>query len=93
MASYQPQPQHQQTGRRADEVSVDSVNSSWIVTELARATHENIFSDTVSTPLSTSRQSASAESELWEEQVSSDMITCLTSASRSPHFNDPIPHT
>jgi len=68
MASYQ-QPQ-QQTGRRADpRQSIHSIDSSWIITELARATNENVFSDTVSSPLSYTRHSAVAESETWAEQV------------------------
>lgn len=48
---------------------MDSLASSWIVTELARASNENIFSDTLSSPLSGSRQSALPESEQWAEQV------------------------
>lgn len=69
MASYQ-QPQHQQTGRRVDpRQSVHSLDSSWIITELARATNENVFSDTVSSPLSYTRHSTIADSEAWAEQV------------------------
>ena len=71
MTSYQPQ--HQQTGGRRTDYNVlhdgRSIDSSWIITELARATHENLFSDTVSSPLSVTRQSASPDSELWAEQV------------------------
>lgn len=72
MASYQQQHQ-QNAGRRPDnDVLHDgrSLDSSWIITELARAVHENVFSDTVSSPLSVTRQSASPDSELWAEQVS-----------------------
>ena len=72
MASYQQQ--HQQTAirRTANDVLRDgrSPDSSWIIAELACATHENVFSDTVSSPLSVTRQSASPDSELWAEQVS-----------------------
>src|SRR5271170_2060423 len=69
MASYQ-QPQHQQTGRRLDpRQSIHSLDSSWIITELARATNENVFSDTVSSPLSSPRHSAVADFETWAEQV------------------------
>lgn len=70
MASYQTQ--HLQAGRRGDvRRSVHSLDSSWVITELARATQENVFSDTVSSPLSDTRESAPAESEHWAEQVSS----------------------
>ena len=72
MASYQQQ--HQATGSRRTDHNVlhdrRSLDSSWIITELARATHENVFSDTVSSPLSVTRQSASPDSELCAEQVS-----------------------
>lgn len=71
MASYQPQ--MQQTGGRRGEMrySVGSLDSSWIVTELARATNENVFSDTVSSPLSDLHPSLDPESEQWAEQVTS----------------------
>ena len=69
MASYQ-QPQHQQTSRRPDpRQSVHSLDSSWIITELARATNENVFSDTLSSPLSYTRHSTVADSDAWAEQV------------------------
>jgi len=71
MASYQPQHPTIQSGRRADvRQSVHSLDSSWIITELARATNENVFSDTVSSLLSGPYQSAPAESEhLTAEEV------------------------
>jgi hypothetical protein len=76
MASYQPQ--HQQAGRRIDvRHSANSLDSSWIITELARATHENVFSDTVSSPLSGTRQSALPESDQWAEQVLILLNICL----------------
>ena len=72
MASYQPQHPTIQSGRRADvRQSVHSLDSSWIITELARATNENVFSDTVSSLLSRPHQSAPAEAEhLSAEEVS-----------------------
>jgi hypothetical protein len=65
MASYQPQ-HHPlaQSGRRADvRHSVASLDSSWIITELARATNENVFSDTLSSPLSGTHRSAAPGSD------------------------------
>jgi hypothetical protein len=92
MASYQPQ--HQQTGRRADvRYSADSLASSWIVTELARASNENIFSDTLSSPLSDSKHSALPESEQWAEQVFLLKTSCLIAAPWSSDVYDPIPDT
>ena len=51
--------------------SVTSLDSSWIVTELARATNQNVFSDTVSSPVSVSdlHHSLDPESEQSAEQV------------------------
>ena len=94
MTSYQQQ--HQQTsGRRTDNYVLHdgrSVDSSWIITELARATNENVFSDTVSSPLSVTRQSASPDSELWAEQVNTDFdhVSEQALALCSPYFNDPV---
>lgn len=99
MASYQPQ-HPQQPGRRTDvRRSVHSLDSSWIIAELARATNENVFSDTVSSPLSATPQSASPESELWaSEEVSSDTHFChlflmIFVASWPPRFYDSVPYT
>jgi hypothetical protein len=70
MVSYQT-PMQQVSGRRAEmRYSVGSLASSWIVTELARATNENVFSDTVSSPVSDIQQYLDPDSEQWAEQVS-----------------------
>jgi hypothetical protein len=67
MASYQPP---QQNSRRVDlRVSVASFDSSWIVTELAKATNQNVFSDTLSSVVSDTRHSPVPESEHSAEQV------------------------
>jgi hypothetical protein len=66
MASYQPQ--HQPATRQR--LSTNSLETSWFVTEISPATHENIFSDTLSSPLSSTRRSLSAAPDQeWEEQV------------------------
>ena len=71
MASYQPH--HQQNIRRTDpRNSVISLESSWLVTEIARATNQNVFSDTLSSPLSDTGQSALPESEYSAELVTLD---------------------
>jgi hypothetical protein len=68
MASYQ----HQH--RRGDlRISVHSLDTSWII-ESEPARHENVFSDTVSSSLFGTHQSASPELEQCAEQVSSDYI-------------------
>lgn len=70
MASYQPQ--HQQNTRRPEQrFSNNSLESSWIVTELSRAGNENVFSDTLSSPLSGTRQSVPQATEDWNQQVTS----------------------
>lgn len=72
MASYQPHhPQvHPQSGRRGGvRNSINSLHSSWIIAELARATHENVFSDTLSSPLTDAQYTVPPESEVSAEHV------------------------
>lgn len=92
MASYQPHLQ-QLGGRKAEmRYSVGSLDSSWIVAELARATNENVFSDTLSSPVSDIHYSLDPESEQWAEQVSCHSCS-LTSAPWAADIHNPVPDT
>ena len=92
MASYQPQ--HPPVGRRADaQDDVDSLDSSWIITELARATNENIFSDTVSSVPSDDGHSVVLESDYSEVQVVSTLAMADSTAECSSDIKDSVSHT
>ena len=97
MTSYQPHAHvHPLAGRR-EEIpgSVNSLDSSWIIAELARATHENVFSDSVSSPVSDTRHTVSPQSEPSAEEVSlSQPFRTDGLDSWSPYnINDSFPHS